>query len=127
MSIFSIFIFKKNRLGRKGLPKTNTALLYINESTKPHVKWGEQALIYEPSRRVERENHYIIERFKLLLDEDASKDSLPVLPRHLDIKTVISDYFVKLKGVCNIHKTFPLFLRYLPKIIHYRIIIFKGN
>src|SRR5207247_4772407 len=92
----------KNRLGRKGLAKTNTALLYLNECTKPHTKWGEQALMYRPSRKVkEQEIHYIIERFKLLLDEDA-RDSLPVLPEGLDVKTVITDYFVKMKGVRNI-------------------------
>ncbi|GES97069.1 hypothetical protein GLOIN_2v1646219 [Rhizophagus clarus] len=84
-------------LGRKGLPKTNTALLYVDKNIKLHSKWGEQALIYEPSRRVEQD-HYIIERFKLLLDEDA-KDNWPVLPKNLNVKTVITDYFVKMKGV----------------------------
>lgn len=87
-------------MGRKGLPKTNTALLYIDECLELHKKWGEQALIYEPSRRVEQV-HYIIERFKLLLDKDA-KDNWPVLPKNLDAKTVITDYFVKMKEVCNI-------------------------
>jgi hypothetical protein len=51
------------------------------------------------------QDHYIIERFKLLLDEDA-KDNWPVLPKNLDVKTVIADYFVKMKGVCNIHIQF---------------------
>jgi hypothetical protein len=103
----------KNRSGRRGLAKTNTALLYTNECTKPHNKWGEQALMYRPSKKIkEQETFYIIERFKLLLDEDA-KDSLPVLPDHLDVKTVIADYFVKLKGVCNIiKKTFTNILKY---------------
>ncbi|CAB5125215.1 hypothetical protein RhiirA5_494389 [Rhizophagus irregularis] len=84
-------------LGRKGLPKTNTALLYIDEYLELNRRWGEQALIYEPSRRVEQV-HYIIERFKLLLDNDA-KDNWPVLPKSLDAKTVITDYFVKMKEV----------------------------
>ncbi|PKK78317.1 hypothetical protein RhiirC2_730084 [Rhizophagus irregularis] len=84
-------------LGRKGLPKTNTALLYFDECLELHKKWGEQALIYEPSKRVDQV-HYIIERFKLLLDEDA-KDNWPVLPKNLDAKIVITDYFVKMKEV----------------------------
>ncbi|RIA83506.1 hypothetical protein C1645_786177 [Glomus cerebriforme] len=54
--------------------------------------------MYRPSRKIKQEEHYIIERFKLLLDEDA-KDSLPVLPKELDVKMVIADYFIKMKGV----------------------------
>ncbi|CAI2181652.1 4060_t:CDS:2 [Funneliformis geosporum] len=86
-------------MGRKGLAKTNTALLYVNDALH-QTKWGEQALIYEPSKKTrETEIHYIIERFKLFLDEEARSAELPKLPRNLDAKKFIADYLCKMKDV----------------------------
>jgi hypothetical protein len=83
------------------LPKTNTALLYVDECLNLHSRWGEQALYYEPSKKAKEQIYHIIERFKLLLNENA-KDNVPILPENLDVKTAISDYLIKMKEVCNI-------------------------
>jgi len=115
-------------LGRKGLPKTNTALLYVNGDVNPHVKWGEQALIYEPSKRArEQEVHYIIERFKLYLDEDAKGINLPVLPRNLDVKKFIADYLSKMKNVCKIKKFFTRHTILIDYLSNYCLKTLKGN
>ncbi|CAG8471329.1 13538_t:CDS:2 [Gigaspora rosea] len=86
-------------IGREGLPKTNTALLY-DSSFKEVLKWGEPALLYEQkkSRNSSKElQYYKIERFKLYLDDSNSEK--PWLPETLDYRKAITDYLKKLKGV----------------------------
>ncbi|CAG8585382.1 3591_t:CDS:2 [Funneliformis mosseae] len=96
-------------LGREGLPKTNTALLYDADCIEV-LKWGEPALLQEKRRRKSQEKAqkvHIIERFKLHLD-DMMKQK-PFLPSFLDYKKAIIDYLIKMKGVIEetLFRTWP--------------------
>ncbi|KAF0525480.1 actin-like ATPase domain-containing protein [Gigaspora margarita] len=87
--------------GREGLPKTNTALLY-DSSFKEVLKWGEPALLNEQkkcrnSSKEFQPQNYMIERFKLYLDDSNSEK--PWLPENFDYRKAITDYLKKLKGV----------------------------
>ncbi|CAG8565468.1 17234_t:CDS:2 [Racocetra persica] len=94
--------------GKEGTPKTNTVLVY-NSTCSEVLKWGGPALLYEPRRssrnnirelgspRSPRPQHYVAERFKLFLDDNAS-DNL-YLPPNLDYRKAISDYLNKMKRV----------------------------
>ncbi|CAG8585354.1 3589_t:CDS:2 [Funneliformis mosseae] len=79
---------------------TFSGFAFANKVKPEDKKWGEQALVYEPSKKArETEIHYIVERFKLFLDDEAICAELPKLPRNMDAKRFIADYLGKLKHV----------------------------
>ncbi|CAG8462049.1 8840_t:CDS:2 [Gigaspora margarita] len=97
-SVYEIKILEQRR---EGLPKTNTALLY-DSSFKEVLKWGEPALLNEQkkcrnSSKEFQPQNYMIERFKLYLDDSNSEK--PWLPETFDYRKAITDYLKKLKGV----------------------------
>ncbi|RIB03890.1 hypothetical protein C2G38_734848 [Gigaspora rosea] len=85
--------------------KTNTVLIYDN-SCKEVLKWGYQALTYVPKKNKKSikelgspQNHHVIERFKLHLDDKLRADEKPCLPQNLNYKRAIIDYLKKMKEI----------------------------